>query len=50
VNLMKFNQAKRRVLHLGQGNPWYQYQLGDRGMESSPAEKDLGYWGMKSWT
>jgi len=42
VNLMSFNKAKHRVLHLGQGNPHYQYRLGDEGTEGSLAKKDLG--------
>ncbi|GAB0190138.1 mitochondrial enolase superfamily member 1 [Grus japonensis] len=43
VNLMKFNETKCKVLHMGQGNLWYQYRLGNEGIESSHAEKDTRY-------
>jgi len=41
VNLRRFNEVKSKVLHLSQGNPHYQYRLGDEGIEIRPAEKDL---------
>ena len=39
---MKFNKAKCRVLHLGQGSPRYLYKLGKDLLARSPAGKDLG--------
>ncbi|GAB0191209.1 triadin [Grus japonensis] len=50
VNCMKFNKAKGKVLHMGQGNPKHNYRLGREWMESSPGEKDLGCWWMRSST
>ncbi|PKU48226.1 rna-directed dna polymerase from mobile element jockey-like [Limosa lapponica baueri] len=45
TNLMKFNKAKCKILHLGLSNPKHKYCLGREGresVESSPEENDLG--------
>ncbi|GAB0180568.1 cAMP-dependent protein kinase inhibitor alpha [Grus japonensis] len=41
VNLMKFNKAKCKVLHMGRSNLSIDTHWRDEEIESSPAEKDL---------
>jgi len=41
---MTFNKSKCQILHLGWGNPGYTYKLGDKRLESSPTERDVGVW------
>lgn len=48
VNLMKFNKAKDEILPLGWGDPQHNSRLGDEW--TSPEQKDLGYWWMRSST
>jgi len=42
ANCMSFYKAKCQVLHCGHHNPMQHYRLGEEGLESCPAEKDLG--------
>jgi len=42
VNLMRFNKAKCKALHVGRGKPRYQCRLEDEWIQSGPAKKDLG--------
>ena len=39
---MKFNNGKCWILHLGHGNPGCTYRVGNKRLESSSVERDLG--------
>jgi len=40
-DLVKFNKAKCKILHIVWGNPKHKYRLGREWIESSPEDKDL---------
>lgn len=42
TNCIMCNKSKCLILHLGRHNPAYIYRVGDKMLESSPAERDLG--------
>lgn len=42
TNSMKCNKSKCWIQHLGWHHPGSKYRLGDKGLESSPVERDLG--------
>ena len=50
TNLIRFNKAKCKVLHTGQGNPKHKYTVSKEWIESSPDEEDLGCWLTRSST
>jgi len=48
ANLIKFNKAKYRVLHMGQGNPQHKYRLEGEWIESAQRRMTWGCWLIRS--
>jgi len=42
MNIMKFNKAKSKVLHMGRVNPRYQYRMGIKGLKGALPRRTLG--------
>ena len=49
MNLMRFDKAKCKMLHLDQDTPRYVYRPGEQLLESSPDKKDFGVLVDKNW-
>ncbi|PKU47394.1 rna-directed dna polymerase from mobile element jockey-like [Limosa lapponica baueri] len=50
VNIMRFNKAKCRVLHLGWATPHNNIGWGMKGLRVALLRKTWGYWWLQSWT
>ena len=50
VNLMKFNKANCKVLHLVQGNPSMTTGWGTKGLRAALTRRTWGYYWMKHQT
>ncbi|PKU49576.1 rna-directed dna polymerase from mobile element jockey-like [Limosa lapponica baueri] len=42
ANIMNFNKARCKVLHMSHGNPKHKYRLGRERIKSNPEDKGLG--------
>lgn len=47
---LKFNNAKRKVLHLGQSNPQHKHRVSIKWIEGHPEEKTGGCWLARNFT